>query len=188
MRQYVAAGTLLTNLAGGQPLDPEVRTRMESLRQIFYRMDELTRPTMPDPTGPRWLVDVVQLVDECVSFMRMSHEVTLELSGERSVEALCDPVMLRRAVTNVLDNAMRAAGSTGTVRVRVHDLATEALVEVSDDGNGFGGIPSLSGQGMSIVDRALRACRGKLEIHSGPGPGTTVRMHIPSHMEKSARP
>jgi signal transduction histidine kinase len=180
MRQYVAAGTLLTHLTDGEVLDPEVRTRIESLRQIFLRMDELTRPTSAEPVGPTWLVDVVQLVEECVSFISVSHPARLELTSAGSVAALCDPVMLRRAVINVLDNASRAAGSSGTVQVRVHVLPTEALVEVSDDGDGFGRIPSVSGQGMSIVDRALRGCQGRLEISSGPGPGTTVRMHIPS--------
>jgi signal transduction histidine kinase len=62
----------------------------------------------------------------------------------------------------------------------VRRAAGGAVVEVTDDGDGFGRIPSVSGQGMSIVDQALRTCHGRLEITSGPGPGTTVRMLIPT--------
>jgi signal transduction histidine kinase len=145
-------------------------------------MRELTAtPVAPaEPSARGCTVDLVELVDECVSYVRMTHDVPLHVSADGPVEALVDPVMLRRAVNNVLDNATRAAGATGRVRVRVDRLRTQAIVEVTDDGDGFGRIPSISGQGMSVVDQALRACHGRLEISSGPGPGTTVRLLIPS--------
>ncbi len=180
LRQYVAAGMLLSHPSGGTPDDPQTQERLQRILEIFMRMDELVRAPAA-AQAPDWVVDLVQLVDDCVSYMRLTHGVPLDLVGaEEPVEAFGDPVMLRRALINVLDNATRAAGDAGRVRVRVSSMAGEALVEVADDGDGFGRIPSVSGLGMSIVDQALRACRGRLEISSGPGPGTTVRMRIPA--------
>jgi len=178
LKQYVAVGVLLTQVAHEESLDPEVRERLERLNQVFLRMEELTRSPLSS-TSEGWLVDLVDLVEECVSFARLTHDVPLDVNSGRSIKAVCDPVLLRRAVSNVLDNATRAAGRSGRVVVRVDSVPGEALVEVSDDGDGFGRIPSVSGHGMSIVDEALRACQGYLEIISGPAPGTTVRMHIP---------
>ena len=181
LRQYVAAGLLLTQLPDDELLDPGVRIRLQRINQLLERMRELTAPVAPaEPSARGCTVDLVELVDECVSYARMTHDVPLYVSADGPVEALVDPVMLRRAVNNVLDNATRAAGTTGRVRVRVDRLHTRAIVEVTDDGDGFGRIPSISGQGMSVVDQALRACHGRLEISSGPGPGTTVRLLIPS--------
>ena len=161
MRQYVAAGILLSGSPGASAPGSEEAERLARIHDVFLRMDELTaRP--------------------CVSFARMTHDIPFDVETAQAVEASCDPVLLRRAVANVLDNATRAAGDSGKVRVSVQSLPGEALVEVSDEGNGFGRIPSVSGQGMSIVDEALRSCRGSLEIYSGPGPGTTVRMRIPA--------
>jgi signal transduction histidine kinase len=182
LKQYVAVGVLLTQVTNEESLDADVRERFERLSQVFLRMEELTRSPLRS-TADGWLVDLVDLVDECVSFARMTHDVPLDVSSTRPIRAVCDPVLLRRAVSNVLDNATRAAGRGGTVRVRVDSLPGEALVEVRDDGNGFGRIPSVSGHGMSIVDQALRACQGSLQIISGPGPGTIVRMHIPVEPE-----
>lgn len=190
LRQYVAAGILLTQLPGDESLPPELGQRLERINQLFSRMRDLTAPPDPEatPARPAWVVDLVELVDECVSFARITHEVPLHLLGEGHIEAAADPVMLRRAVNNVLDNATRAAGDSGQVRVRVNSLPGEALVEVSDDGLGFGRIPSVSGQGMSIVDEALRSCHGRLEITSGPGPGTTVRLIVPSRSPHRQEP
>ena len=182
LKQYVAVGVLLTQVTHEESLDAEVRERFERLNQVFLRMEELTRSSLRS-TAEGWLVDLVDLVDECVTFARMTHDVPLDVSCTRPIKAVCDPVLLRRAVSNVLDNATRAAGRTGKVRVRVDSTPGKALVEVRDDGNGFGRIPSVSGHGMSIVDQALRACQGSLQIISGPGPGTIVRMHIPVEPE-----
>jgi signal transduction histidine kinase len=178
LRQYVAAGVLLTRLPGDELLDEGTQQRLERLRSLFLGMHELTAaPTVP--TGAAWTLDLVQLVDECVSFVRMTHKVPLDLHSDGPATAYGDPVLLRRAVTNVLDNATRAAGESGHVKVRVDSLPGESLVEIADDGEGFGQIPTVTGEGLSIVDKALRACHGRLEISSGPGPGTTVRMLIP---------
>jgi signal transduction histidine kinase len=181
LRQYVAAGLLLTQVPDGELLEPAVRLRLERLDQIFSRMRELTAASVSaaEQPPPVW-VDLVELVDECVSYARIAHGVPLAVDADGPIEAVADPVMLRRAVNNVLDNASRAAGASGHVRVRVDRRRSQAIVEISDDGDGFGRIPSLSGQGMSIVDQALRACHGRLEISSGPGPGTTVRLLIPA--------
>lgn len=178
LRQYVAAGVLLTQLPGDEFLDEAVRERLQRLLGLFRGLGELTTPTVSS-SHRGWIIDLVQLVDECVTFVRSTHTVPLDVRADGPAEVYGDPVMLKRAVTNVLDNATRAAGHSGRVTVRVHTLPGESLVEVSDNGAGFGQMSSVTGQGLSIVDKALRACHGRLEITSGPGPGTTVRMTIP---------
>jgi signal transduction histidine kinase len=182
LKQYVAVGVLLTQVPHDESLDEDVRERLDRLNQVFLRMEELTRSPLRS-TAEGWLVDLVDLVEECVSFAQVTHDVPLDVSSTGPIKAVCDPVLLRRAVSNVLDNATRAAGRSGRVLVRVDSIPGEAMVEVRDDGNGFGRIPSVSGHGMSIVDQALRACQGSLQIISGPGPGTIVRMHIPVERE-----
>jgi signal transduction histidine kinase len=60
--------------------------------------------------------------------------------GETSVRVLpgadviagVDPAVLSRVVTNLVDNAVRAAGPAGSVRLAVH-----RVIEVVDDGPGF---------------------------------------------------
>jgi signal transduction histidine kinase len=189
LRQYVAAGLLLTQFPGDALLKPEVRQRLGRLRELFTQMSELTAPDSAalGSVRPTAATDLVALVGECVSLVRISRDVAVDVVGVGPVHVDADAAMLRRAVNNVLDNAARAAGESGTVCVRVGAAGGEALVEVADDGDGFGRIPSQSGQGMAVVDQALRMCRGRLEISSGPGPGTTVRLRIPTRASGRSR-
>jgi signal transduction histidine kinase len=124
-------------------------------------------------------VDLVDLIDECVRVAELNHGVSAVLVHTGPVLVHADAVLLRRAIGNVLDNAARATGAGGSVTVTVESDSRAACVEVVDEGLGFGHVAPGSGQGLSIVDMALRACKGRLEITSGPGPGTTVRLLFP---------
>jgi signal transduction histidine kinase len=128
----------------------------------------------------RTRLDLPEIVDDCLQIARATPNLDIEARVAPTATAYGDPVLLRRAVANVLDNAARAAGENGTIDVLVSDSGDESVIEVTDNGLGFGQAPRGSGQGMSVVAMAVRACHGRLEMVSGPAPGTTVRMVLPS--------
>jgi signal transduction histidine kinase len=177
LRQYVAAGLLLSTSAPGQ--DSSGQTRLDLIHQQFAAIAELldTEGAIRNRTG---IVNLTRLAAECVEVVRLTHRVPVV--NERSTHVLVhgDQALLRRAVGNMLDNACRAAGATGTVSVRIEAGDDGACVEVCDDGAGFGGISSGTGHGLQVVAAAVRACGGRLEISSGPGVGTTVRLCLPA--------
>ena len=63
--------------------------------------------------------------------------------------ALTDEIALRRSARNLVDNAVRAAGPDGRVEVAVRREGSRAVLEVSDDGPGFGRMPTSRGWGWS---------------------------------------
>ena len=178
LRQHVAAGRLLLEVLEGGSDEAGTDRALEGLRLVFRALSDLAGPA--GAAGERWTFDAADLVAECVGAMGLVDDARLDLVTGSPTVAFGDPVLLRRAVTNALDNAVRAAGHGGHLRVVVDGLPGSVLVEIHDNGAGFGQIPTVTGQGMSIIGRALRASNGRLEISSGPGPGTTVRMLIPA--------
>lgn len=180
LRQYVAAGLLLSQMPGDELLADEPNSRLQMIRQLFEHMRELITAEVGEPGLQQWVLDLGGLVTECVEVVKLTHKVCLVTQLSGPTQAYGDVALIRRAVTNVLDNAARAAGPDGSVVVCVGAHDGMSFVEVTDDGLGFGHVQSGSGQGMAVVDAALRACRGRLEIASGPDPGTTVRLLIPS--------
>jgi signal transduction histidine kinase len=183
LRQYVAAGLLLSEPRAGQDAG---QTRMTLIHQQFTAIAELLAAEF-DRGRDTGTVNLSRLVTECADVVRLTHRGRITVARSKHVLVGGEQALFRRAVGNLLDNACRAAGPDGTVTVRVGLDADEAKVEVADDGAGFGGITSGTGHGLQVVAAAVRACRGRLEISSGPGVGTTVRLCVPA-LQSMVRP
>jgi signal transduction histidine kinase len=183
LRQYVAAGLLLSEPRAGQEAG---QTRMTLIHQQFTAIAELLTAEF-DRGQDTGAVNLARLVTECADVVRLTHRGRITVARSSHVLVDGEQALLRRAVGNMLDNACRAAGPSGSVTVRVGVDADEAKVEVVDDGAGFGGIPSGTGHGLQVVAAAVRACKGRLEISSGPGVGTTVRLCVPA-LRRAVRP
>jgi signal transduction histidine kinase len=177
LREPAAAIVMLADAADLESADPlAVRRR---LRQILSQARWLATLVESSVEGdePR-LVDLGRLVHDC-----LEHVASLGLASVR-VEAGIGPLVeapptaLRRAVANVVANAARAAGPDGELVVRIVDRGDSLVVEVEDDGPGFGCIPTAHGLGLQITEAALRSMGGGLEISRAPSGGARVGLRI----------
>lgn len=118
---------------------------------------------------------------------------------EDAVVADGDPHQLERAVANLLGNAVKFTSDGGRVVVTLTREGEEALVAVADTGIGIPpadqeavftrffrtdeaqqqAIPG-TGLGLSIVADIVHAHRGRVELESAPGAGTTVLLRLPA--------
>jgi signal transduction histidine kinase len=117
---------------------------------------DASRPTAPVP------VNLSALARSVVAAAQWMFDGVLELRSEAEVLVLGNPVQLRRALVNLLDNA-RAATPHGRIRVSVGSVLGGATVEVEDDGPGHleassGG----SGLGLTIVREVAEQHNGAL--------------------------
>ena len=126
-------------------------------------------------------------------FRKLGHAIEEDLQSVP--DAVLRPMALRRAITNLLDNALRY-GETG-VAVRTRMDNAKMLIEVLDRGpgiptesaerlkqpftrletarSGAGG----SGLGLAIADRIVRDLGGLLELLPREGGGLKARIAIP---------
>lgn len=126
------------------------------------------------------LADLVHVVDEAIAAecLTWPGEVTMTAPAG-PVWCMFHPVLLRRAVSNVLDNAVRAAGPTGTVSVEIQQHDDTIMLAVEDSGPGFGEIPSGAGLGLSAVARNVIRYGGRMEYGCGERGGARVRLWLP---------
>jgi signal transduction histidine kinase len=181
LRQHLATGMLLAQAPENEDLRDSVRLRFAVLKQqLEYAADLvaiLSADAGPRPGRGRGRADLATLATQCVEASRSAHDVALQLHGpDHAVGG--DPVLLRRAIANLLDNACRAATSAGHVLVQVGGNQLDRWVEVADNGPGFGEIRSGTGVGLSVVRAAVQAGNGRLEIASEGG--TRIRMTFPA--------
>jgi signal transduction histidine kinase len=133
--------------------------------------------------------------------LRVRHpERPLELDSPDDLPAIdVDPVLLRRVIDNLLENAHKYTPDAGsTIRLAVRRGAGEVIFEVADRGVGipaddlpriftafFRGERSRSretggvGLGLTLARRIVEAHGGTIDVTSTPNVGTTVRVAIP---------
>ncbi|HYN69847.1 MAG TPA: HAMP domain-containing sensor histidine kinase, partial [Candidatus Eisenbacteria bacterium] len=104
-----------------------------------------------------------------------------------------DPIRVREVVANLVDNAIRYAGTGGTVRITVTEDGRSIAVEVADTGPGIAAelLPSVfdrfaksaesrgSGLGLAIAKAIVEAHGGRISADSPPAGGTRIRFEIP---------
>ena len=128
---------------------------------------------------------------------------TLEIEAQ-DIELTADRQKLRRALINIIRNALQACSVDGNGEIRVSVGVTDdgqRVIEVRDNGPG---IPTEridevltpfyttkekgSGLGLALTRRILEQHRGTLEISATPGGGATVRLVFPYDPDVAAVP
>src|SRR6266536_1603526 len=108
------------------------------------------------------------LVARAAADIRLRSRASCRAVG-RPVQLLADVVLLRRAVINLLDNAVRAAGPAGVVVAWVQPSRAGAVIQVDDSGPGLGNAPrGRASLGLGIVRECADAHRGSLVFGTSP--------------------
>jgi signal transduction histidine kinase len=120
--------------------------------------------------------------------------VTIQLEGHATVGSLAfHPSTLRRALLNVVQNAIEAMPQGGTLILACARSATEVHLRVRDSGSGmpteqvlrifeplYNPKPGGTGLGLYIVREILVAHGGRMTVESVEGQGTTFTFTFPA--------
>ena len=110
-----------------------------------------------------------------------------------------DGEQLERAVSNLVENAIKYTRAGGNIGIVVHSDGASAIIEVTDNGIGIAAddVPRIferfyradrsrsremggTGLGLSIVKHIVQAHGGTIDVTSAPGQGSTFRMRFPA--------
>lgn len=180
LRQYLSACALLAALPEDAVVDVNTGHRLRLIERTLAQASTLLDTVARGLPSSRRTMNLADVAGECVSVAEPAYRIRFVSATWDTPLVDGDPQLVRRAVSNLIDNAGRAVSADGgDVIVRVGGDRRDAWVEVLDDGPGFGAIAHGTGQGLSVVSQTAREHGGRLEIHSGPGPGTRVRLALP---------
>ena len=150
-------------------------------------------------------VDLLKLAQSVT--LRLKHKaqtkgVTLNVSG--SSACVCGvQSILSEVLYNLVDNSIKYNKDNGKVDVKVQDGSEEVTVSVSDTGIGIGAADRErvferfyradkshskeiggTGLGLSIVKHGVLFHKGRVELESEPGVGTTITFVLPKKRQE----
>lgn len=154
------------------------------------------------PLEPRMApVDLAGVISEAVESFRESIEsqgtmIQMDLTPEHQI-VCCDRDLIMRALTNVIGNALEAMSGRDTRQLKLTATPGEAVegnivLEFSDTGKGmsenqlerifepfYTTRQDGTGLGLPNARKVIELHRGRLEVFSREGAGTTVRITLP---------
>lgn len=168
---------MLAAIVDRQPLDgPVIHGTLDQMQHEVDWMKQVVAG--PEDESADLFVDVGEAVAAIWEMVAQASPCSMRFVRETGVWTWADPVALGRAVRNLVENAVRAAGH-GTVEVRVATDGREVVVEVHDSGPGFGMIRPQEQLGLITVRRFAAVHDGRLDVETSPLGGALVRLVLP---------
>jgi signal transduction histidine kinase len=182
IRQSLAALRALVVLIESEATDESVAQRLQLMSHELDWISDLVSSAGEEAEQGFSVVDVGAVVASTCSSVSVSTSCDVRVVQEPAVMALTDELALRRSARNLVDNAVRAAGPGGSVEVAVRREGSRAVLEVSDDGPGFGRMPTQQGLGLVTVRGFVSRVRGSLDVGRSRFGGARLTLSMPTHI------
>ena len=179
-----------------------IRDESLRVRAIVEDLFLLARADAGEPlvhATPLLLRDLAEDSVRAVRTLAATRQVAVGVEGQEGAMVLGDEVLLRRAIDNLVVNAIKYSRPGGRVSVQLGEDGAYWTLDVHDDGPGIpadararvferffrtadaraGGGGDGAGLGLAITRWVARAHRGDAVLVDGSGPGSTFRLLVP---------
>jgi signal transduction histidine kinase len=178
-----------------------IQKEVDRLTTLVETLIEMTRAEGDPATRKSQLVELGALVEDVVQSCNLEAQARhcrIVVSGEPGGAVYGDPELLRRAVENVLRNAIRYAPEDSDIDLRLDHRNASTRISVRDGGPGVPeeALPRLAqpffraddsrdsatggvGLGLAIAQRAIHLHHGTLSAENAH-PGLRVTLSLPS--------
>jgi heavy metal sensor kinase len=172
--------------------------RMSSLVDTLLRLSHGDAGTIRLSREPLDLGRLARDVAASLAVLAEERDQKVIVDAPAAVTVAADRLVLREAVTNVLDNAIKYGPEGSTVTVRLERIGDDGLLAIADEGPGVapehrerifhrffraddarsrdrGG----AGLGLAIARWAVEVHGGRITVHDRPGGGAEFRILLP---------
>jgi PAS domain S-box-containing protein len=175
----------------GRELINRIAIEINGMNRIIGDLLTFARPASLN----RVTLDVRELIENCLANIRQAAGAAFPLRTDLeldAIEAPVDEVLMRQALTNVIQNAVEAMPGEGTLTLKAVKDRHELKITVGDTGEGISPdvlgkifLPFFTtkdkgvGMGLALAHKVITAHGGRVEVESRQGRGTTFTVALP---------
>ncbi len=165
-----------------------IEQQTEYISKIVSDLQDFARPIKPEYEE----VDLSQLLVSVFQTIDLPEKIILKVDVKGFPKIRTDPTLLRRALTNLVNNAVQAMPEGGNLELTAHKHEDRAVITVADTGKGIPEEikPKLftplvttkakgQGLGLAVVKRLVEALGGSIKFESQIDRGTTFQITLP---------
>jgi len=175
-----------------QAIEEGTRTIVSEVSQLKRLVDEFSRFARMPAVHLRH-AQLAEILQQAAGLYRdVKPGVSVSVTVDPEIELLMDPEQIRRALGNLLKNAVEAT-EAGEIRVSARRAPHRVVIEVADPGRGVPDrdkeklfLPYFStkgrgtGLGLAIVHRIVNDHDGRISVHDNHPRGTRFEIELPA--------
>jgi PAS domain S-box-containing protein len=173
-----------------------MRESLQSIEQNLYYIDKIVADLQDftKPLNPTWEnVSIERVVEEALLMVNIPNNLQVNISIQQGFPILKnDHAMLKRALTNLLQNSVQAMPNGGNLKITAQHSNDKAEISIQDSGEGippeiqsklftplFTTKSKGQGFGLAVVKRLIEAQNGTITYQTQTGKGTTFTIQLP---------
>ena len=138
---------------------------------------------------------VVESVVEMYGFIGQERNISIKIQSRPCI-INADPIRIRQAIGNIIDNAVKYSPDNSTIEISLEDRGQQIALIIKDNGPGIKkeDLPFIwdrlyrspevkiitgTGLGLSLVKAIIMAHKGSVEVESAPESGSVFTVHFP---------
>lgn len=195
----IALFKIRQSLVSGEAAGPDLVVSVDALSAEVEAIADLARQFSLFAHPPRMAplkIDLKEIIDESIALhqeLTTNHKISIELADDLP-ELKADPDLMRRALSNLIKNALEATPYGGNVSVTVEHREKATILSVKDDGPGADQAIDLTlpyittkksgtGLGLAIAKKVCEA-HGWTLSYGNLSPGFVVSITMPEQDER----
>jgi signal transduction histidine kinase len=159
------------------------------MNKIVSDLQDFAKPIVPAYDD----VDLEELMNDMMPAIEVPDNVAISIAFDEGLPTVwADGGLLRRVFTNLVTNAIQAMTEGGDLKIEGHALGGEINISIEDTGVGISEEAQANlfkplittkakgmGLGLPVCKRMVEVHKGRIEVESEVGVGTTFTVRLP---------